>query len=145
MITLYSLPAVVFCLLLAVGCAGMEAPTPMDYKTPTPDPVDSLVTEEGSDIYMSGMELFRANCAVCHGDKGTGSDTGPPLIHEYYHPYHHPDFAFHAAVMSGVSRHHWEYGDMPPVSGLNEDDVEKIICYVRSLQQDSGMPVISPC
>lgn len=145
MISLYCLLAVVVCLLAITGCAGLEKPTPMDYSTPTPDPVDTPATEEGSDTYISGMELFRTNCSECHGDKATGSDTGPPLIHEYYHPYHHPDFAFHAAVMSGVSQHHWFYGDMDPVQGLDEDDVEKIICYVRTLQEDSGMPVIPAC
>lgn len=145
MITLYFLLAVLALLLLAVGCAGMEAPTPMDYKTPTPDPVDTPVSEVGSDSYLSGMGLFRANCAQCHGDKATGSDSGPPLIHEYYHPYHHPDFTFHTAVMSGVSQHHWLYGDMAPVPGLKEEDVDKIICYVRTLQRDSGMPVVPAC
>ena len=145
MITLYCLLAVVVCLLFAAGCAGLEKPTPMNYRTPTPDPTDSPVVEDGSEMYMSGIDLFRANCAQCHGDKGIGSDTGPPLIHEYYHPYHHPDFSFHTAVMSGVSQHHWEYGDMPPVPELDEDDIERIICYIRSLQRDSGMPVVPAC
>ena len=132
-------------LLFAVGCAGLEAPTPISVVTPTPDPPNAVATETGSPAYLAGRELFNTNCSVCHGEKATGSDTGPPLIHAYYQPYHHPDFSFHSAVNRGVPMHHWFFGDMPPVPGLSEQDVNHIICYVRNLQKDSGMPVKVSC
>ena len=146
----------VYCLLVglfvgAVGvmtapaCAGMEAPTPMLLMTPTPDPTNVPAIPTGSPDYLAGMDLFGSNCAQCHGAKATGSDLGPPLIHEVYHPYHHPDFAFHAAVNRGVPRHHWYFGDMPSVPDLTDGQVDQIICYVRSLQRDSGMPVQLSC
>lgn len=132
-------------ILAAMGCAGMEPSSPMPFKTPTPDPQNGPVNEAGSPEYLAGMGLFQANCSQCHGQKATGSDEGPPLIHEVYHPYHHPDFSFRAAIKRGVPPHHWHFGRMPPVPDLSEADVENIICYVRSLQRDSGMPVAAAC
>ena len=132
-------------IVAASACAGMEKPTPMVVKTPTPDPAHLANTETGSPDYLTGMELFGSNCAQCHGEKATGSDFGPPLIHEAYHPYHHPDFSFYAAVNRGVSRHHWYFGDMPSIPDLDDQQVGQIICYVRSLQRDSGMQVQVSC
>ena len=131
--------------LAAMGCAGLESPSPMPYKTPTPDPPNQPVNEMGSREYLAGMGRFQQYCSQCHGEKATGSEVGPPLIHEVYHPYHHPDFSFRAAVKRGVPAHHWHFGSMPPVPSLSEADVESIICYVRSLQRDSGMPVEVAC
>ena len=142
---IYYLIICVASVLAATGCAGLETPTAIPYRTPTPDPTGGPVNEKGSPKYLEGMELFRQSCSECHGDKGTGSETGPPLIHEAYHPYHHPDFSFKAAVKRGVPAHHWHFGNMPPVPDLSEADVENIICYVRSLQDASGMPGIAPC
>ncbi len=131
--------------LAAMGCAGMENPSPMPYKTPTLDPINGQFNEMGSPEYLRGMNLFQESCSQCHGQKATGNDDGPPLIHEVYYPYHHPDFSFRVAIKRGVPAHHWHFGDMPPVPDLVEADVENIICYVRSLQRDSGLPVTVAC
>ena len=141
----FLLAAAAMGVMAATACVGMEKPTPMVMKTPTPDPTNTVNTEIGSPTYLAGLDLFNRNCAQCHGEKATGSDAGPPLIHEVYQPYHHPDFSFHAAVNKGVPAHHWFYGDMPPIPGLSHEDVEKIICYVRQLQDDSGMPAGNAC
>lgn len=86
-----------------------------------------------------GEELFAANCAVCHGPEGEGTTTGPPLVHEIYEPSHHPDESFHRAVSEGVPAHHWNFGDMPPVPGLDSDDVDDIVAWVRQQQRDAGI------
>ena len=141
----FFLLAVAMGVMAATACVGMEEPTPMVMKTPTPDPTNTVNTETGSPTYLAGLDLFNMNCAQCHGEKATGSEVGPPLIHEVYQSYHHPNFSFHAAVNKGVPAHHWFYGDMPPIPGLSNEDVEKIICYVRKLQDDSGMPAGDAC
>lgn len=86
-----------------------------------------------------GAQIFTDNCARCHGDMADGTQLGPPLVHMLYEPGHHPDFTFHRAVSSGVIAHHWDFGDMPPVAGLSEDDVTKIIAHVRELQREGGI------
>jgi mono/diheme cytochrome c family protein len=92
----------------------------------------------GGDV-AAGGQLFDANCAVCHGEAGTGTTAGPPLVHEIYEPGHHPDGSFVAAVRQGVQPHHWEFGAMPPVPGLDDDEVAAIIAYVRDLQREAGI------
>jgi mono/diheme cytochrome c family protein len=86
-----------------------------------------------------GAALFAANCAVCHGPTAAGSDRGPPLLHPYYAPDHHDDDAFRRAVRQGVAPHHWTFGPMPPLPGLGDDAVTRIIAYVRERQRASGI------
>lgn len=116
----------VFGLLLAIGC-GEESSSQAD-------------TDQDRDISLSrmarqGEELFNANCSVCHGAKAAGTNQGPTLIDRIYHPGHHSDASIRNAVSRGVQQHHWVFGDMAPVAGVSEDDLEKIICYVRELQR----------
>ena len=79
------------------------------------------------------------SCAECHGMVAGGTDKGPPLIHKYYEPNHHGDFAFFRAVKQGVKAHHWPYGDMPPQPNVSEVDVELIIKFVREVQRENGI------
>ena len=87
----------------------------------------------------SGAQLFAENCSRCHGEMADGTDIGPPLVHRLYEPGHHSDFAFQSAVKNGVIAHHWDFGDMPPVAGLSEEEVTQIIAYVRNLQREGGI------
>lgn len=93
----------------------------------------------GSPPQPNGADLFAANCALCHGAQADGTLTGPPLVHRLYEPGHHPDFKFQNAVANGVLAHHWDFGDMPPVAGLSQDDVAAITAYVRQLQRQAGL------
>jgi mono/diheme cytochrome c family protein len=88
---------------------------------------------------VAGETAFNANCAACHGDRALGTTQGPPLVHIYYEPNHHADIAFHLAVERGVRAHHWSFGDMPPVPGVERSEVEAIIAYVRFLQREGGI------
>ena len=88
----------------------------------------------------AGEALFSANCASCHGESAAGRNgMGPPLVHKIYEPGHQADGAFHLAVARGVRAHHWPFGDMPPVQGLTEDNIAKIVEYVRTLQRANGI------
>lgn len=95
---------------------------------------------ELSDQEREGEALFRSACASCHGVNADGArGAGPPLVHKIYHPGHHADGAFYLAVANGVRAHHWTFGDMAPVSGLDRDQVRQIIIYVRALQRANGI------
>lgn len=96
----------------------------------------------GSPPQPNGADLFAANCAQCHGEQADGTLMGPPLVHRLYEPGHHPDFAFKNAVANGVLAHHWDFGDMPPVAGLSQDDVAAITAYVRRLQRQAGIGIV---
>jgi mono/diheme cytochrome c family protein len=86
-----------------------------------------------------GAQLFAANCSMCHGEGAGGTEQGPPLVDEIYEPSHHSDDSFRSAVAQGVAPHHWEFGPMPAIPSLAEDDVNAIIEYVRGLQREAGI------
>jgi mono/diheme cytochrome c family protein len=99
---------------------------------------DERATAAGEDLDR-GATLFANNCAVCHGPEGDGTLQGPPLVHEIYEPGHHPDESFQTAVAQGVPQHHWDFGPMPAIAGLDRADVADITAYVRELQREAGI------
>lgn len=88
---------------------------------------------------VRGKAAFDANCAICHGVNASGTDKGPPLVHNIYNPGHHADGAFFIAAKRGVRSHHWPYGDMPPQPQVSEGQIKDIIVYVRELQRANGI------
>ena len=103
-------------------------------------PLVNVTVPALSGVAAEGKSLFDANCATCHGENAAGKDGyGPPLIHPIYRPGHHADASFYMAAQNGARSHHWTFGDMPPVEGVDRADVGKIIAYVRTLQQANGV------
>ncbi|MBT3305277.1 MAG: cytochrome c [Alphaproteobacteria bacterium] len=88
---------------------------------------------------LQGKATFDANCIPCHGPNASGTDKGPPLVHNIYRPGHHADGAFFLAVRQGVRKHHWPYGNMPPQPQVGQSDVPGIIQYVRELQRANAI------
>ncbi len=86
-----------------------------------------------------GKLNYEAKCASCHGINTVGTDKGPTFLHRVYHPGHHGDGAFYQAPKNGVRAHHWPFGDMPAVDGITDSQIEKIIAYIRALQQANGI------
>ena len=92
-----------------------------------------------SEAGQRGQAAYGTHCAECHGAKGEGTDKGPPLIHEIYHPGHHGDASIAAAVMQGSRGHHWPFGDMKPVEGVSESQILDIIAFIREVQRANGI------
>ena len=93
-----------------------------------------------SEQEQMGNRGFDAVCAKCHGTNAQGREgVGPPLVHKIYEPSHHGDMAFLLAAQNGVRAHHWKFGNMPPVEGVTQADVENIVAYVRALQRENGI------
>lgn len=86
-----------------------------------------------------GESIYNEHCSVCHGEKGVGTDTGPPLVHKIYRPKHHANQSFHRAVKVGVRAHHWRFGNMPKIVGVSKEEIGMIIKYVRGLQKEAGI------
>ena len=117
-------------ILLLAGCAGDGNDGGNDGSAPA-----GL-----SPMALEGERAFNLRCALCHGAGAAGgTGLGPPLAHPIYEPGHHQDFAFRNAVRNGVISHHWEFGNMPPVPGVSDAELESIICYVRELQRAQGI------
>src|SRR5690606_30867472 len=81
-----------------------------------------------------GEERYEESCAACHGADLRGTGRGPAHLSVVYEPDLHSDDAFRSAVRSGARAHHWDFGDMPPVPGLDDDEIDAIIAYVREVQ-----------
>lgn len=87
----------------------------------------------------AGAELYAANCARCHGEDLRGTDNGPPHLDRVYEPSHHGDAAFAIAVQRGAPQHHWDFGPMPPIEGLDDAEIADIIAFVRQEQRAVGI------
>jgi len=102
-------------------------------------PADEIVVPTLSSAGAMGSANFEESCASCHGANAAGSDKGPPLVHKIYEPSHHADFSFVLAAKNGVRAHHWGFGDMKPVPGVTDKQIEWITQYVREMQRANGI------
>ncbi|HTN99366.1 MAG TPA: cytochrome c [Microthrixaceae bacterium] len=119
------LPVVLAGFLALAGCSGE----------------DSGSTAEPT---LDGATLYAQNCASCHGADLRGTDKGPSHLSQVYEPGHHPDDSFRAAIEQGVTAHHWGFGDMEPVAGLDSAEADAIIAYIRERQRAEGFEPYPP-
>ena len=91
-----------------------------------------------------GAELYAGACSACHGTDLRGTERGPSHLSTVYEPGHHPDEAFRSAVLAGSPQHHWTFGDMPPVTGLDEAEIDAVIAYIREVQEREGFEPYPP-
>lgn len=95
-------------------------------------------------LVAAGDPIYQANCAKCHGADLRGTDLGPSHLSVVYEPNHHGDIAFVLAARNGVQQHHWPFGDMLPVPGLSDADLEAIVAFVRENQRIFGFEQYPP-
>lgn len=86
-----------------------------------------------------GAQVYASSCASCHGADLRGTDKGPSQLSIVYEPNHHTDDSFRSAIANGAPQHHWSFGDMPPVEGLTNAEVEAVIGFIRSEQERQGL------
>jgi mono/diheme cytochrome c family protein len=110
--------------------------------SPAPGTVE--VDEQDAALVEQGEPLYQANCAECHGSDLRGTDIGPSHLSVVYEPNHHGDGAFLAAVSRGSPSHHWDFGPMPPIPGLSQEDVAAITAFVRDQQRINGFEPYPP-
>ncbi len=91
-----------------------------------------------------GAVLYEQACASCHGSDLRGTDQGPSHLSQVYAPDHHPDASFRAAITQGSPAHHWQFGVMAPVAGLDDDEIDMIIAYIRDQQEMHGFEPYPP-
>lgn len=99
---------------------------------------DSDTPEPSADLLAAGEVIYQANCASCHGTDARGTDKGPSFLSSVYVPGHHSDAAFLLAIRNGTPQHHWRFGDMKPVEGLSDEDIEAVTAFVREVQRIEG-------
>jgi len=99
-----------------------------------------IVPAELSANAQLGKRIFEGACAACHGVNAAGQNgVAPPLVHDTYRPGHHGEASFVRAAQQGVTSHHWQFGNMPPVEGITSGDVKMVVAYIRELQRANGI------
>ena len=114
---------VVAALVLGVGCS---------------DSTSSDATP-GRSAGLDGRGLYAQTCASCHGADLAGTTSGPPFLDAIYRAGHHSDASFLLAVRRGARSHHWEFGNMPLIEGLSDEQVAAIVEFVRERQAAAGI------
>jgi len=117
--------------LLVAGCGAVE--------TATAD-----IPVQDATLVAAGEVVYQAECAACHGTDLRGTDEGPSQLSELYVPSHHSDAAFLLAIKTGSPEHHWRFGDMEPIEGLDDDDIAALTAYVREVQRIEGFEPYPP-
>ena len=88
---------------------------------------------------VDGANVFATSCAQCHGTGLRGTNTGPPLLNDIYRSAHHPDAAIISAILIGSRQHHWSFGAMAPIAGLDESQIAAVITFIREQQRIVGI------
>ena len=99
---------------------------------------DGAATSTALASSSDGATIYAASCASCHGVDLGGTDKGPSHLSIVYEPNHHSDDSFRGAIANGAAQHHWNFGDMPAVTGLSDSDVDAVIAFVRAEQERQG-------
>lgn len=95
-------------------------------------------------VLARGKQLFKQNCASCHGDRAQGAPNwekpgtdgkypAPPLDGSA-HAWHHPRVALLKVIKQGTQK---IGGNMPAWQGkLSDADIDAVIIYFQSLWSD---------
>jgi mono/diheme cytochrome c family protein len=100
---------------------------------------EAVILPEMTPSLNIGQMNYEVYCTECHGKNTAGTNKGPTFLHRVYHPGHHGDAAFMIAPKQGARAHHWEFGDMKPVEGVTDAQLQSILEYVRALQKANGL------
>ncbi|MEM5501334.1 cytochrome c [Ahrensia kielensis] len=126
--------------VIVIGGAAYIGLKPDEQISATGAPLADVSVPQLTPAQSAGEVAFNENCAACHGQNAVGQDgVAPPLVHPIYEPSHHGDQAFVMAAQRGTRQHHWPFGDMPPVEGITDTEIQSIIVYVRALQRENGI------
>jgi cytochrome c len=130
---------VVLAVVAIVALGGNSSPRdPMtgqsEFDIPVQDP----------DLVAEGEPVYRASCAACHGADLRGTEFGPSQLSVVYQPGHHSDESYISAMVNGVPAHHWDFGDMAAAPNLSQDDMTRIIAFVRENQRIEGFEAYPP-
>lgn len=91
-------------------------------------------------LVARGGEVYKANCAVCHGanaegapnwsQKGADGKFPPPPLDASGHGWHHPKSALVQTIKDGTIK---LGGGMPAWKGtLTDDDIEAVVAWIQT-------------
>ena len=114
-----------------VGAACSTGPTSTDQNPGEPSSGSPQVKTVATNTSYAGdgVQLYVANCQVCHGDReGQGATGDAPPHNDTGHTWHHPDALLKDWILNGKFP-----GAMPSFkASLTEEQADTILSYIRS-------------
>jgi mono/diheme cytochrome c family protein len=128
-----SIPAawipVISALLIASGCAdASDEATGADAAGADPDGVD----------LAAGEQTYMDFCGSCHGRDFEGSSQGPSQLDPHFAPEITGDDDYRRAITEGAPREYFDFTAMPAIGSLDDDEIDDVIAYIRSIQEERG-------
>src|SRR6476660_6667674 len=77
------------------------------------------------EVIDSGRQLYNSSCTACHGLEGTAGDRGPALAAARRY-LRRTDNDLFGAIKNGIP------GTLMPKTGLPDNQIWKIVAYIRS-------------
>jgi len=83
-----------------------------------------------AELIAQGEEIYRVNCAACHGPAGQGNpDNLIPALNGTMHAWHHGDGQIAGFLRQGVGR-------MPAIgAGWSDSEITAVLAYVKQWWQ----------
>lgn len=105
-------------------------------------PLATRITD--AQVLARGAEVYRKNCASCHGDRAQGpfnwqkpgadGKYPPPPLDGSAHAWHHPQASLALTIRQGTQL---QGGNMPGWGGkLSEDEIQAVIAWFQSTWSD---------
>lgn len=127
-----------------VGCSDGQTPDTSSGSAVMTAPPRVERPRVAQETLALGKQVFDANCAACHGDRGQGAPNwqkpGPdgkypaPPLNGTGHAWHHPMAALQQTIRNGTLR---IGGSMPPWKGkLSEEEIQAVIYWFQSKWPD---------
>ena len=134
-------PSYIFPVVLFLAACS-EPPTPVKQSGGPVLVTPAATSPHGLDakLVARGGEIYKANCAACHGanaegapnwsKKGGDGKLPPPPLDASGHGWHHPKSALVQTIKEGTLK---LGGGMPAWKGtLTDDDIEAVVSWIQS-------------
>ncbi len=86
----------------------------------------------------AGKQVYGDYCAACHGRDFEGSVQGPSHLDAHFEPATTTDQDYRNAIHDGVEESTYDFGNMPAIRSLDDQQVADVIAYIRSVQEERG-------
>lgn len=96
-------------------------------------------TAAGEPDLTAGEQTYRDFCGSCHGRDLEGSSNGPSHLDAVYAPDSTTDEDFRTAITEGAPEANYDFGAMPAIGSLEDQEVEDVIAYIREVQDERGL------
>jgi mono/diheme cytochrome c family protein len=126
-------PLAVFLILLCTAALMQAADGSWLHRVPAADRVRTNPLAGEPEAALAGSHLFAAECAKCHGDRGQGKGSRPPVV---------SDRIAHATdgELAWILKNGNPWKGMPAWSSLPDSERWQLVAFLRSLNQPASAP-----